>query len=66
MSQFPDTFPGTAPGCCVGSEDIVSTSPPTFSGDRARAPQKLENNGTRDKGSNTSAGWHFILAVANR
>ena len=34
----------------VGSGGMVSTSPPGFSGDRARTPPKLESNGTRDEG----------------
>ena len=40
----------------VGTGDMASTSPPSFSGDRARTPPKLKINETRDKGSNTCTG----------
>ena len=72
MSQSPGCSLGTAPGMMmelgvfdrgfdiysgrVGTGDMVSTSFPSFSGDRARTPPKLKHNGTRDKGFNTSAG----------
>ena len=35
----------------VGSGKMVSTSPPSFGGDRARTPPKLESNGTREDGA---------------
>ena len=71
MSQSAECSPETAPGMMglgvldrgfdrysgrVGTGDMVSTSPPSFSGERARSPPKLQNSGTRDKGSNTSTG----------